>query len=780
MQLVGTTFDRYTIEAVLGQGGMAVVYRVRHTQLGSSHAMKVLQIPTAPIRERLLNEGRVQSQLADPHVVTVTDVIDVNGSPALIMEYVHGPSLDELLNDGPLTLEQADELAVGILAGMVAAHRHGLVHRDLKPANILLSIHDTGLSPKITDFGLVKLLETEGSTASKTHTGSALGTPAYMSPEQIRDAKSVDQRTDVFSLGIVLYEMVTGRHPFEGNDTFEIYQAISEGRYVPLKQLVPNLPERMEKAIVGALAVDMNDRIASCQDLLETWCASSDPINGSQVWGSAKLRSLNQHYECFNGDNSFVDQQGEALTWVSDDTFDPILNKDSPSSLVNNLITDWRVIVLSALAAGPLLVGGLSTLFGGFAALVGGGLPVFLVILTGMVIIGGTIGLIRSGQGLLATWALLPTTMAIVSSVGTIVAGRGVATKAESLFGDPGGWIHGLPRLYSTGIEEVLVTDLSGLAIATLVMLLAAVGIAAKADISERDPRRATAVLALGIIGGAVLWLLQPRMVGIGHVGENPPFLVYLTMVVYAGASAAVATTRVNEDIRLAQWAVAFCGVMAIVSSAEAVLILEHFHLLTQITSEEVFLDRLGAADRFAASLQTASLAFAAAWFLLALAIEAVVLWPIRYTYGWKPVIAVVCFIALAQPVRKGAVLTMSGLAQRVVPAHLTTSVYWYFGFGLQEVSRAEMPDWAPGGLLVIGADMDSPVKNGDYVLAVNNQSVTVRGLLNQLEACGCDKDGDCQLANTCLKQGSTVRLRVVKAPLGKQQDIDLQLRMRQ
>ncbi|MEZ4318606.1 MAG: protein kinase [Myxococcota bacterium] len=271
----GTVIDRYTIEAVLGEGGMAVVYRARHNQLGSLHALKVLKLPTAAIQDRLLQEGRAQARLRHPNIVSVTDVVDVQGSPGLVMEFIGGVALDDFLRLRRLTLEQADDLARGIIEGVAVAHQAGLIHRDLKPGNILLDASAQRLVPKITDFGLAKLLDGGGGGQTETRSGMSMGTPAYMAPEQIESARDVDKRADVFSLGAILYELVGGERPFQGNSTLDVLNAVASGVRRPLSELVEGLPERMEVAIDGALKVDRDDRIANCDALLDVWTGES-------------------------------------------------------------------------------------------------------------------------------------------------------------------------------------------------------------------------------------------------------------------------------------------------------------------------------------------------------------------------------------------------------------------------------------------------------------------------------------------------------------------------
>ncbi len=271
----GTVVDRYAIEAPVGEGGMAAVFRVRHVQLGTVHALKVLTVTNRQIRDRLIQEGRLQAALQHPNVVSVTDTIDLGGTPGLIMEFVDGPTLDDLLRQHRLTLEQADELARGILAGVAAAHRAGLVHRDLKPANILLRLTEQGFVPKVADFGLAKILAGAEQSHGKTRTGSTMGTPHYMSPEQVRDAKNVGTPTDIFALGAILYEMVTSRRAFEGHDLLEIFNAVAAGRYVPPREIQAELPDRMVEAITQALRIEPGDRPKSVDALASLWSGTA-------------------------------------------------------------------------------------------------------------------------------------------------------------------------------------------------------------------------------------------------------------------------------------------------------------------------------------------------------------------------------------------------------------------------------------------------------------------------------------------------------------------------
>ena len=259
---------------------MAVVYRAEHVELGSLHALKKLKIPGEKVNERLLLEGRLQSSLKHPNVVSVTDLIVIDGVPALVMEFVAGPTLAALLQAQTLSIHQCDAIARDLLKGIAAAHAHGLVHRDLKPHNILMAVTDDSLIPKVADFGLAKVVEGESDPRELTRTGMAMGTPAYMAPEQIRDASNVDNRADVFSLGAILYELLTGSPCFVGENIMEIWEKICAGSYRPVEELVPSVPERMITAITSALQIDPDHRPSSVSELYGIWCADTE---GSHV-----------------------------------------------------------------------------------------------------------------------------------------------------------------------------------------------------------------------------------------------------------------------------------------------------------------------------------------------------------------------------------------------------------------------------------------------------------------------------------------------------------------
>lgn len=267
MLKAGDIVDRYTVEGEIAAGGMAEVYRVRHQQLGSTHALKVLVLRTQDIKRRLLQEGRVQAGLKHPNAIMVTDVVEVEGHPGLVMEYVDGPTLgDWVLVDRP-GFAEIERVFREVVSAIGEAHRVGLIHRDLKPSNVLMARAGERRIPKVIDFGLAKVVQ-EGEEADHTRSGVPMGTPSYMAPEQIADAKNVDARADLFSLGALLYFMCCRRKAFEGANAVETYNAVLSGTYVPPDQVRDDIPLNLRRGIEACLRSDRDRRVRSAEDLL--------------------------------------------------------------------------------------------------------------------------------------------------------------------------------------------------------------------------------------------------------------------------------------------------------------------------------------------------------------------------------------------------------------------------------------------------------------------------------------------------------------------------------
>ena len=255
--LVGSQIGQYRIERVLGEGGMGVVYLAEDVRLGRTVALKALApkfTGDAARRERLRREARAAASLSHPGIATVYALEEFDGQIFIAGEYVPGETLREELSRGPLSAMRTLETALGLARALAAAHDRGIVHRDLKPENIVR----TGSGDvKILDFGLARFRDTPKSLAHLTDDGMILGTPAYMSPEQIRGT-AVDGRSDLFSLGIVLYELVAGRHPFAGSDPASTIARILESEPARLVDLPP--AARWNPTVLG----ELEDVLTTC------------------------------------------------------------------------------------------------------------------------------------------------------------------------------------------------------------------------------------------------------------------------------------------------------------------------------------------------------------------------------------------------------------------------------------------------------------------------------------------------------------------------------------
>ncbi|HEV8134507.1 MAG TPA: WD40 repeat domain-containing serine/threonine protein kinase [Pyrinomonadaceae bacterium] len=264
--LVGETIGPYEVLSELGSGGMGTVYLAQDARLGRKIALKLLPPQFTNDKDRLRRfqqEARAASALNHPNILTVYEIEQKADIHYIATEYVDGVTLRQLLSTDQLELHRILSIATQIASALQAAHAAGIVHRDIKPENVM--IRSDGYI-KVLDFGLAKLTENEfAPTTSETNPGVVMGTPRYMSPEQARGL-DVDLRTDIFSLGTVIYEMVTGRVPFEGETTSDIIAAIIKDEPEPMSLSVPELPSEFEEVVNKALAKDLGLRYPTIAD----------------------------------------------------------------------------------------------------------------------------------------------------------------------------------------------------------------------------------------------------------------------------------------------------------------------------------------------------------------------------------------------------------------------------------------------------------------------------------------------------------------------------------
>jgi len=337
----GTCLGKYQVVRLIGEGGMGVVYEAVHLAIGKKVAIKVMRPDLADdldARARFLREAQLTSRVRHPHAVDVTDVGSDGGHTFLVMEFLDGEDLASYIEwRGRLPLEQAADFMLAVADAVAAAHDEGIVHRDLKPHNIFLAqTRDGTIVPKVVDFGISKglpdlpeLQPDPGLVAVmaplvKTTVG-LMGTPGYLSPEQIEGTRTAGAASDQYGLGIILYECVTGRPPFGADDgVTTIFNDILKGKRPPAEELRPDLPEGLQRIIDRATSRDPTQRFPSVRAL-----------------GQALL--------------SFASPKA-ALTWANTFSDTPLPGVIPPLPAAPRLVNRWIVGALPLLAAAGALV----------------------------------------------------------------------------------------------------------------------------------------------------------------------------------------------------------------------------------------------------------------------------------------------------------------------------------------------------------------------------------------------------------------------------------------
>ena len=272
LDLIDRRLSHYHITAAIGAGGMGEVYRATDTKLGREVALKVLPAEMARDPQRLMRfqrEARAVAALNHPHIVTIFSVEQADDVHFLTMEFVAGQPLDRLIPEGGLPVERILEIGTALAGALAAAHAKGIVHRDLKPANVMVT-NDGRV--KVLDFGLAKDTrppESGDATQSRglqTEAGVVMGTPAYMSPEQVA-GEVVDHRTDIFSLGIVLYEMASGQRPFKGRSSAELVTAILRDTPRDIAEVRADLPAPLARVIKRCMEKDPQSRVQTSREV---------------------------------------------------------------------------------------------------------------------------------------------------------------------------------------------------------------------------------------------------------------------------------------------------------------------------------------------------------------------------------------------------------------------------------------------------------------------------------------------------------------------------------
>ncbi|MCZ7678141.1 MAG: protein kinase [Sandaracinaceae bacterium] len=284
---VGRTLSNvYRVESRIGEGGMGAVYLARHVHLQKGFAVKVLNDIIAGkdnAVERLRQEAMAAAKIDHENIVDVVNFDRTeDGAVFIVMELLKGESLADCIGRGPVELHRAVPITFQICRALHAAHEHGIVHRDLKPENVFLTEKGGRTLVKVLDFGISKIKSADAEQVRMTRTGQLVGTPLYMSPEQARGETDVDRRVDVYAMGVILYEMITGAPPFEGRNYFELLWKHGNEPPPPMKERNPNvyIPEALEEVVSRALAKSRDERYGTMDELEEAVAAAAPEVPG--------------------------------------------------------------------------------------------------------------------------------------------------------------------------------------------------------------------------------------------------------------------------------------------------------------------------------------------------------------------------------------------------------------------------------------------------------------------------------------------------------------------
>jgi eukaryotic-like serine/threonine-protein kinase len=287
---------KYQVERVLGEGGMGLVVAAKHLQLEARVAIKLLlpeMLDSADAVARFLREARAAARITNDHVVRVTDVGTLeSGAPYMVMEYLEGSDLAAVLrSSGPMASDQAVALVLETCEALAEAHASGVVHRDLKPANLFWAQRTDGSRClKVLDFGISKVVDAPANAAS-TKTSALLGTPYYMSPEQMTSSRDVDARTDIWALGVILYQLLANDLPFDGDTLPAVCVSVATAPPISLRSRRLDLPAGLEAVILRCLEKDPNRRFASVKELafaLASYAPARAPIWAERTGGVAR------------------------------------------------------------------------------------------------------------------------------------------------------------------------------------------------------------------------------------------------------------------------------------------------------------------------------------------------------------------------------------------------------------------------------------------------------------------------------------------------------------
>jgi serine/threonine protein kinase len=302
----GAEVERYMVVTRSGAGRMSTTYSVRHTTLGTLHTLLVPNEPKAGLLKRMVAGAKIQARLRHPGIVSVTDVLQLNGAPALVLDHVEGPTLEQFVDSHDMDEKSVDALAIGMFDAVGWLHANSIVHRHLKPPNIMVDLGGSVVVPRITDFTLARVVT---GVAKKRKKPRVFGTASFMSPEQTRNSDLVGPQGDIWSLACMLYFLCTGELAFSGDTTEETFDVIRRGYYMPVNRLVPSAPRRWKHAIASALLVEPGHRVANAEEMADLWFegANERPVMSAKTAPVGHLALV------------FTDIQGSTRIWESDE-----------------------------------------------------------------------------------------------------------------------------------------------------------------------------------------------------------------------------------------------------------------------------------------------------------------------------------------------------------------------------------------------------------------------------------------------------------------------------
>jgi eukaryotic-like serine/threonine-protein kinase len=360
--LLGQTLaGKYKIEKLIKTGGMGSVYRGRHVLMDKTVAIKVLRPSLAgddAVVARFSREAKAASKISHPHAVSVTDFGEAeNGVVFLIMEYLDGRTLKEVIvKEGPLPLGRAVEIVRQVAGALDAAHGHGVIHRDLKSENIMLVSHNGDEWAKVLDFGIAKILQPVGSAADAeiTQANLVVGTPQYMSPEQCSQSGALDARSDVYSLGIIIHEMLTGRLPFTGESATVVMMKQVQDPPPSILSAGSAIPVAVDKVIQRALAKQPIDRFQSAGELSAALAEAVTEEAAEELFvvgaaSTAANTGVTRPAPVDDVDEETVVRPRTEVTAAPSDEFVSVYREAGPAVTVDRF-NPWRIIVPAAIA----------------------------------------------------------------------------------------------------------------------------------------------------------------------------------------------------------------------------------------------------------------------------------------------------------------------------------------------------------------------------------------------------------------------------------------------